>query len=56
VTLTPIVGSKIILLKICYFEVITCICSHYLTQALLGITRAIAKRCCKQFAAIVLVH
>jgi len=27
-----------------------CICSHYLTQALLGISGAIAKRCCKQFA------
>ncbi|OBQ31499.1 MAG: hypothetical protein AN487_24100, partial [Anabaena sp. CRKS33] len=27
-----------------------CICLRYLTQPLLGISRAIAKRCCKQFA------
>ncbi|MCW9681073.1 hypothetical protein FJR41_009705 [Dolichospermum planctonicum UHCC 0167] len=31
-------------------KTLPCICLRYLTQALLGINRAIAKRCCKQFA------
>jgi len=33
-----------------HLKTLPCICLRYLTQALLGINGAIAKRCCKQFA------
>ncbi|AFW94611.1 hypothetical protein ANA_C11854 [Anabaena sp. 90] len=48
--------SEALLQAVRSLKTLPCICLRYLTQALLGMFRAIAKRCCKQFAVIVLVH